>query len=51
MPFWRAVEEEISAEEKYGRSLIIQMDANAKLGSTYIKGDPNKVSGNGKVIA
>ena len=42
MPFWLAVDEEISAAEIYGRSVIIQMDANAKLGSTYIKGDPNK---------
>ena len=51
MPFWLAVDEEISAAEIYGRSVIIQMDANAKLGSTYIKGDPNKITGNGNILA
>ena len=51
MPFWLAVEEEIAAAEIHGRSLIIQMDANAKLGSTYIKDDPYKISGNGKILA
>ena len=40
MPIWLTVEEEIAAAEIYGRSVIIQMDANAKLGSTYIKNDP-----------
>ena len=42
MPFWHAVEEEISAAEIFGRSVILQIDANTKLGNTYIKGDPNK---------
>ena len=51
MPFWLAVEEEIAAAEIYGRSVIIQMDANAKLGSSYIQNDPNKTSGNGKILA
>ena len=51
MPFWLAVDEEISAAEIYGRSVIIQMDANAKLGSTYIKGDPNKITGNGNILS
>ena len=51
MPFWLAVEEEIAAAEIYGRSVIIQMDANAKLGSTYIQNDPHKTSGNGKILA
>ena len=51
MPFWLAVEEEIAAAEIYGRSVKIQMDANAKLGSTYIQNDPNRISGNGKILA
>ena len=44
MPFW------VALDELYGRSVIIQMDANAKLGPRHIKDDPNIISGNGKVL-
>ena len=39
-PFYNALEEEIAAGELEGRSIIIALDANAKLGSKYIPGDP-----------
>ena len=34
-----------------GRSVTVQMDANAKLGPDYVKDDPKSMSGNGKVLA
>ena len=51
MPFWVAMEKEIAAAEIHGRSIIIQMDANAKLGPTHIEGDPKPISENGKILA
>ena len=51
MPFWVAFEEEVASSEINGRSVIVQMDANAKLGPEYIKGDPKSMSGNGRVLA
>ena len=34
-----------------GKSVIIEMDFNSKLGKTYVKGDPNQMSvNNGKVL-
>ena len=51
MHFWIALEEEVAAAEINGRSIIIQLDANAKLGKGYIKKDPKDISGNGKVLA
>ena len=51
MPFWVALEEEISSAELNGRSVIIQMDANAKLGKSYIQGDPHNMSVNGRVFS
>ena len=51
MPFWVALEEEISSAELNSRSVIIQLDANAKLGKSYIKGDTHNMSVNGKVFS
>ena len=34
-----------------GKSVIVQMDANSKLGSDLIKGDPQEQSPNGKLLA
>ena len=51
MPFWVSLEKEIASAEINGRSIIIQMDANAKLGPTHIKNDPKPISENGKVLA
>ena len=50
MPFWVAVEKEIASAEIQGKSIIIQMDANAKLGPENIEGDPKPISENGKVL-
>jgi hypothetical protein len=41
MLFHTALEEEITAAELEGRSVLIAFDANAKLGPKYIKGDPH----------
>ena len=51
MPFWVALEKEIAVAEINGKSIIIQMDANAKLGPTHIEGDPKPISENGKILA
>ena len=51
MPFFAALEEEITKAEMNNKSVILQMDANCKLGPEIIKGDPHGQSGNGKVLA
>ena len=48
MPFFEALEKEIARAEFEGRSLIISMDANSKLGQSIIPGDPHEQSKNGK---
>ena len=50
MPFFSALEEEIAAAELEGKSVIIAMDANSKLGPENIKGDPHEKSENGKIL-
>ena len=50
-PFFEALEAEVSRAELEGRSVIICMDANSKLGPNYIKGDPHSQSQNGKLLA
>ena len=40
-----------SSAELEGRSILICMDANSKLGPEYIQGDPHSQSPNGKVLA
>ena len=51
MPFFTALEQEIASSEINGRSVILMMDPNAKLGQQYIKGDPHSQSDNGKLLA
>ena len=51
MPFYRALEKEIASSELEGNSVIIAMDANAKLGPRLIPNDPKNMSRNGKVLA
>ena len=41
MPFFVALEEEISKAQLAGKSLIIELDANSKLGPEYVPGDQN----------
>ena len=51
MPFWVAFEEEVASSDINGRSVIVQMDANAKLGPKYVNKDPKIMSGNGRMLA
>ena len=51
IPFCYAIDEEVSASELLGKSVIIAMDANSKLGPHIIPGDPYKQSPNGKLPA
>ena len=50
MPFFLALEEEISKANMAGKSVILEMDANSKLGGKYVKPDPNETSENGKIL-
>ena len=50
LPFFTALEEEIASAEYEGKSVIITMDANSKLGPNYIPGDSHDMSQNGKVL-
>ena len=51
MPFYTALETEITTAELQGKSVIIALDTNAKLGPTYIPNDPKEMSKNGKVLS
>ena len=48
--FWQELETEVISANDLNRNIIIQMDANAKLGPDIIKGDPQKMSNNGKLL-
>ena len=50
-PFFIALEAEIVKAEITGKSVIIEVDANSKLGKKYIPNDPHEVSPNGKILA
>ena len=45
------VEEQVVRANLAGTSVIIAEDANAKLGPSWIKNDPNPMSENGKLLA
>ena len=51
MPFFLALEEEVVKAELLGKSLIMQMDANSKLGPEWIIGDPHGQTQNGRLLA
>ena len=51
MPFFLALETEVEKAELAGKSLVIEMDANSKLGSKYIPKDPHDMSPNGALLA
>ena len=48
--YWQELESEIIKSKDLNRNIIIQMDANAKLGPEMIKGCPHKMSNNGKLL-
>ena len=50
-PFYNALEENIAASELQGRSTIIAIDANAKLGPKFIQGDQHKQLSNVQIMA
>ena len=50
LPFFLALEEEILNSKLNGIPLIIQMDANSKLGPRIIKDDPHIQSPNGQIL-
>ena len=50
-PFFQALEEEIAKAGFAGKSIIISLDANSKLGSDNIPNDTHKQSPNGKLFA
>ena len=47
LSFFIALEAEIVKTELAGKPVIIEMDANSKLGKDYIPLDPHKISPNG----
>ena len=51
MPFFLALEEEVVKAELAGRSIIVEMDANSKLGPELIPGDKHPQSDNGRILA
>ena len=51
LPFFLALETEIEKAELAGRSIIIEMDSNSKLGPKYIGQDPHGMSPNGALLA
>ena len=50
IPFFEKLEEEIVKAKTDEKAVIIQMDANSKLGPKVIKGDPHPQSENGKLL-
>ena len=48
--FYSTLEEEIVNCEDDNCGLIAELDCNAKLGNNIIKGDPNEMSGNGRIF-
>ena len=50
LPFFTAVEEAVASAEYEGKSVLIAMDGNSKLGPHHIPGDPHEISKNGKVL-
>ena len=51
IPFFLALEAEIVKAEMCGKSVIIEMDANAKLGSQYLPKDTHEMSAKGMFLA
>ena len=44
MPFFLALEEEVAKADLAGKSVIIQLDANSKLGPDLVPGDKHQQS-------
>ena len=50
-PFFVALETEVEKANLAGKSVFIELDANAKLGEKYIAEDPHDISPNGIILA
>ena len=48
--FWQELEKEIINAYEDGCMILIEMDANAKIGWNYIKNDPHNTSENGQIL-
>ena len=48
--FWQNIESEIIKCQDEGCYILLELDANAKVGKEVIKCDPNKLSNNGKIL-
>ena len=51
LPFFIALETEIEKATLAGKTVIIEMDANSKLGPNYIPEDPHDMTPNGALLA
>ena len=51
LPFFLSLEKEIEKAELAGKSVLIEIDANSKLGPTYIPEDPHTMTPNGALLA
>ena len=51
VPFFLALETEVEKAELLGKSIVIELDANSKLGHKYIPKDPHMISPNGILLA
>ena len=50
-PFFITLEEEISKSHTAGKPVIVELDANSKLGPEYVRGDVHIRSENGKMLS
>ena len=50
LDFWHTLEKEVIEAKDQDCLVIIQLDANAKVGCEVINGDVNPISGNGKLL-
>ena len=50
LTFWSSLEQEIICAKNEQCAILVQLDANAKVGNTVIQGDPNAMSENGKML-
>ena len=48
--FWQDIEQEILTAKDENCLVVIQLDANAKIGKENLKDDPNNVTKNGKIL-
>ena len=51
IPFFAKLEEEVKKAKLHEKGVLIQMDANSKLGPSIIKGDPHSQTDNGKILS